>query len=89
MSNSRVVERMHVLADELESGEITLRQFADQLPGHLSALEAMSYAKIKEGQISAYRIRIVADYKDEGCDVRPQVQQILRWMRDWLQSVPK
>ncbi len=86
MSNARIIERLNRLADALESGEITIREFAEQLPGHTSAVDNLDYCHIKESQRAALELEQMADYWDEGMNVDPLAGVV--WLRQWLTKVP-
>lgn len=81
--NVRIIERLEALADQLELGEISLRDFGDQINGQITALENMKYSHIKEGQSVAYQLQQLAE--NEPVDVHA----VGDWLRRWLASVPR
>ena len=86
MANVHIVERLNILADQLEKGEITLRQFAEQVPGHTTALEKLSYSQIKEAQLATVELSRAADLYDQGTAVNSI--EAVEWLRSWLTNIP-
>jgi hypothetical protein len=87
VSNARIVERLELLADELASGKITLRIFAEQVPGQTTALDRLAYSQIKEAQLAAVELEQMADLQGKGIAVDPL--KAVKWLRRWLANVPQ
>jgi hypothetical protein len=87
VSNARIVERLEALAGQLERGEITLRDFAERVPGHTTALDQLAYRQIKEAQLAAVELQQMADLSEAGKAV--DALAAAQCLRRWLNSVPR
>lgn len=86
MSNARIVERLEALAGQLDRNEITLREFASEVPGHTTALDNLEYRQIKEAQLAAVELGQMADLLDDGMDI--DRLQAVQWLRQWIAEIP-
>jgi hypothetical protein len=85
VSNARIVERLEVLAEQLELGEITVSSFTDQLLGHTEALDRMSYGQLKEAQLVRAQLWQAID---QGNEQLVDIHAVGDWLRQWLRKVP-
>lgn len=81
--NARITERLEALANQLEAGEVTLQDFAEQIRGHTTALENLKYSQIKEAQLAVAQLESAAA-SGQLVDARA----VGDWLRRWLASVP-
>ena len=90
MSNANLVRRIETLLRSLECGEISLQMFAREFPTHFEALENMEYSSIKDAQMAAVDFEIDGDMDADGFGNHDEmVADTVRWVRDWLNSVPR
>ena len=81
MSNARIADRLAMLADRVELGQITVREFIDQLLGHTNAMDGLAYSQHKEAQEVREQLRRAIEQGDEQ---RVNVNAVGDWLRDWL-----
>lgn len=85
MSNARIAGQLSALADEVELGQLSVSDFADQLLGHTEALDRMQYRQIKEAQMVQAQLRLAVERGEE------QAIDVYRpgdWLRTWVAQVP-
>jgi hypothetical protein len=85
MSNARIAERLSALADGVELGAVSVRDFAEQLLGHTEALEQMPYSQLKEAQVVQAQLRHAVS---QGQERMVDVHAVGDWLRGWLARVP-
>jgi hypothetical protein len=85
MSNSRIAGQLSALADEVELGQVSVSQFADQLLGYTEALERMPYSRIKEAQMVRAQLNAAIE---RGEAKRIDLHRLGDWLRDWVAKVP-
>ncbi len=85
MSNARIVETLNAIADQLNSGEISVSAFTDQLMGHTNAIDNIPYAlTIEARQVWAQLDNAIR----QGNESRVAGQPLVNWLRDWTSRVP-
>ncbi len=81
MSNARIADRLAMLADRVELGQVTVRDFIDQLLGHTNAMDGLAYSQHKEAQEVREQLRRLVEQGDEHL---VNVHAVGDWLRDWL-----
>lgn len=85
MSNARIADRLGMLADQVELGQVSVRDFTDQLLGHAGAMEGLTYGQHKEAkQVWAQLRRAI----DQGEEHLVNANALGDWLRIWLARVP-
>jgi hypothetical protein len=73
------------MADQLELGLISPRQFIDQLLGHTDALERLRFDQLKEAHLVREQLRRVVE-GEQAATV--DVHAVADWLRRWISNVP-
>jgi hypothetical protein len=79
------MDRLSALANEVELGETSVSEFANQLLGQTEALEGIPYAMLKEAQMVQAQIAAAID---GGQEQLVNVHTVGDWLREWVARVP-
>lgn len=85
MSNARIVEQLNVVAENLESGQLSVTDFRDQILGQTAAVERIPYSMVKEAQHIWGQL---TNAIDEGKAQLVDVKALGDWVRGWALRVP-
>ena len=80
MSSVSIIERIRILADQLESGESSVQEVADSVLGLATALEGVDRARIKE-VTHFFWIRTGQHEEELGPDA------VVGFLRRWTEAV--
>ena len=85
MSNERIADRLAMLADQGELGQIPVEEFAVGLLGQVDAIEGLVYAQVKEAHQVGAQLRLAIERGEAGFI---DVHALGDWLRGWLSRVP-